>query len=204
MSSEDFRDLFVANFEKLHVKINIWGEDDKEWLQAQGVAACEDFYDMFYDKLKPTATEKQYLINRGEGKLPIKCISDLETEDGTVYDFKFGRGLWGSAVSGEYMTNMTTYALGYFLEHGKIPRIKIIKQKWSGSKQPSGRKKWSHKGFEVDEMSVTQKWIDYYKKVYDEVEKGINAGIFLPASDNNGLCKACSYRKTGYCDIVLM
>jgi hypothetical protein len=112
--------------------------------------------------------------------------------------------MWGSAVSGEYMCNMSTYAWGYYEMFGVIPNIQIIKQKWSGSRQPSGKKLWSHKGFEVDTMHISQEWIEYYKDVYDTVENGIAKGIFLPASDNNGLCKECNYRHTGDCKVVLM
>jgi len=191
---------FTDNFAGTAPIINVWGEDDPDHLREQGILACKDFFELFKD-LQPVSTEKHYNIKRASG-MDIMCVADLETEDG-VYDYKFGRGLWGSAVTGEYMLNMATYAMAYMEEYRKLPKVIMVKQQWTGKKMPSGKKKWSHKGFIVDQMPMDDRTIAYYLNVYNEVEKGITAGVFLPASDNNGLCKKCGFRGNP-CDVVLL
>lgn len=197
----NFKQKFIDEYMATSHKTTAWGEDTPGHLIEQGELACEDFYRDILPMLNPMDVEKKFEIDRGKDKLPILSYADIVTDDGFVYDYKFGRGMWGSADSLDYMLNMSTYALGYELEHGVLPVVRIIKQKWSGSKQPSGKKKWSHKGFEIDQIKINDKTIEHYLGVYDEVEKGIKAGVFLPC-EQQGLCKECAYRGNP-CDVVL-
>ena len=47
---------------------------------------------------------------------------------------------------------------------------------------------------------VKESEIDFYKNVYDNVEVGVQAGVWLPASDESYFCKTCGYRTLGLCN----
>lgn len=197
-----FVNLFTDNMNKYAKNITVWGEDTLEHLLQQGIEASKDFIKII-EKITPIAVEKEFIIQRS-GDWFIKSKCDLIDSNNTIYDYKFGRGLWGKAQSSEYMLNMSTYALGYFNEYGCFPEVKMIKQTWRGELNKATRKKkWFHKGFEVDTLKVNEKWIEYYLEIYDAAEKGIKAGIFLPVEDGNtGLCKNCCYRNNP-CSVII-
>lgn len=197
-----FVNLFKDNMNKYAEKITVWGEDTLEHLLEQGIEASKDFVKILKD-IPAIAVEKEFIIERGDNwKIVSKC--DLIDANNTIYDYKFGRGLWGKAQSAEYMLNMSTYALGYFNEYGCFPVVKMIKQTWRGElNKTTKKKKWYYKGFEIDTMKMDESWVDYYMGIYDAVEKGIRAGIFLPVEDGNtGLCKNCAYRNNP-CDVII-
>lgn len=200
MPLEDFVQIFYSEYEKLHKFTTIWKEDTKKHLMEQGKASCEGFYRYWYNRFDPAYVEYEFNINRGEDKLPIKCITDLVTKDHKVVDWKFGR----SSKPGDYMLNMTTYAKCYFETFGVMPEVSIVAQKWSKKRQPSGFFKYWFDGFSEIKLPITQEWFDYYDSVYEDVEFGIKNNVWITASDNNGLCRECWYRKTGDCKVVLL
>ena len=63
----------------------------------------------------------------------------------------------------------------------------------------TGKYIFSHDGFVIDEGKVTEDQIEFYKNVYDNVEAGIQAGVFLPAPDDSFLCTNCGYKISGLC-----
>ena len=119
-----------------------------------------------------------------------------------IIDYKFGRGLTGTADSNSYMCNMATYAWAYKEMTGKLPdKIVFIKERWGKTKdKDTGKFVFHHKDFVIDERPVTQSSIDFYKQVYDNVEVGIQAGVWLPAPDDSYFCQSCGYRINGMCN----
>lgn len=200
MPVNDFIQIFFDEYEKLHKYTTVWKEDTKLHLMEQGKAACEGFYKYWYNRFDPLYIEHEFNVSRGDGRLPIKCIADLITKDHKVADWKFGR----SSKPGDYLLNMTTYAKCYFSEFGVMPDVSIISQKWSKKRQPSGMFKYWFDGFQEIKLPITKDWFEYFDSVYDDVENGIKNNVFVTASDNNGLCKECWYRKTGDCKVVLL
>ena len=201
LSKADYIARFEKRWEELSRAVNNWKNDSKEYLMGEGRKACEDFYDTVYGKYNITDVEQEFKLERGEGKLPVLCYADAITDDGIIIDYKFGRGFSGMADSKSYLCNMATYAWAYYEKHGKIPKIVFVKQKWKKRKdKETGKYMFSHDCFVVDEKTLTKNDLDYYKSVYDGVEIGMNAGVWLPASDECFLCKSCGYRLNGMCD----
>lgn len=198
---DDFYEKFAARYKELSKYTTVWKEDSVEHLLEQGRLACEGFYKYWYNRFDPEGVEVEFNIDRGEGKLPIKTISDLITKDGQIIDWKFGR----SSKPGDYILNMSTYAKCYLMTYGCLPtEVAYVACKWTKKRQPSGQYKYFFDGFKKIALPVTMDWIAYADSVYDDVEQGIIKGVWVTASDNNGLCKNCSYRLDGHCNVVLL
>ena len=192
---------FTEEWETLSKEVTMWKTDSCEYLLGEGLKACDDFYKDIYGKYDIELVEQQFDIKRDDG-LPILCFADAITKDGIIIDYKFGRGLSGTADSKSYACNMATYAWAYEEKYGKSPsKIVFIKQKWSKKRdKETGKYIFSHAGFIIDEQDVKESVINFYKNVYSNVEIGIKAGVWLPASDESYLCKTCGYRIIGLCD----
>ena len=197
---DQFYHVFETGMTKRAKWVTVWKEDTLEFMLEQGRLACEGFHKYWRNRFDPLYVEYQFNVDRGKGKLPIMCITDLITKDHKVIDWKFGK----SAKIGDYLLNMATYSKCYYDIFGEIPEVAIVKQKWSRKKQPNGKFKYFFDGFAQEKLPVTQDWFKYFTSVYDDVEKGIKSGVWVTASDNNGLCRECHYRKTGVCDVVLL
>lgn len=203
LNKNQYINEFEERWKKLAKDVTQWKTDSMEYLLGEGKKACEDFYNNIYGKFDIQFVEKKFLVDRGAGQLPILCFADAITEDGIIIDYKFGRGFSGTADSRSYACNMATYAMAYQQEHnGELPKkIVFIKEVWKKKRdKETGKYIFSHDSFLVDEKDVTQKELDFYKSVYDNVEIGIQAGVWLPASDESFLCKTCGYRLNGMCD----
>ena len=201
LSKKDFIAKFEKEWDTRSQFVNQWKNDSKEYLLGEGRKACEDFYNTIYGKYNITDVEQEFKLDRGEGKLPILCYADALTNDGIIIDYKFGRGFSGIADSKTYACNMATYAWAYYERFKKLPKVVFIKQKWKKRKdKETGKYMYSHECFVVDEKEFTMKDLDFYKTVYDGVEAGIKAGVWLPASDESFLCRTCGYRLNGMCD----
>ena len=202
LSKDEYCMAFAEEWNNLCDSINQWKMDTAGSLLEQGIIACKDFYDNVYGKYKINDVEQKFVVDRGEGSLPILCFADAITEDGVIIDYKFGRGLTGTADSKTYACNMATYAWAYQQEHGKLPdKIVFVKERWGKTKdKDTGKYVFSHRDFVVEEKPVTQSSIDFYKQVYENVEIGIQAGVWLPAPDDSFLCASCGYRIKGLCD----
>lgn len=201
LSKKDFCKTFSEEWNKVCVDVNNWKNDTSLSLLEQGMIACEDFYDHIYGKYKVKDVEQELNIDRGKGLFPILCYADAITEDGEIIDYKFGRGLSGMADSKSYTCNMATYAWGYEEKYGKRPKkIIFIKEKWKRHYDKQTKTySYTHDSFVIDEQDVTDNLVDFYKKVYDGVETGIQAGVWLPAPDDSFFCKSCGYRIMGVC-----
>lgn len=190
MSKEEFLDVFVQEYGYLADMTTVWKYDSKSHLMQQGLLAAGEFHNYWATSIQPLEVEKNYNIEREKGKWPIKCFTDLVTANGTVLDWKFGRGMGGVKAS-DYAINMATYAHGYQLEHGEIPKVGIIKQKWKRSKGL-----FYFAGFDLEFLPIDQTHIDHAMSVYDAVQKGIEQDIYLPIDESSqGLCKQCAYKK---------
>jgi len=198
---KSFKQVFSDEWNKHNVEITNWKTDTETSLLEEGLTACQDFYDNIYGKFNVELVEQEFRIDRGNGNLPILCFADAITKDGYVIDYKFGRGLSGTANSAGYALNMATYAWGYKEKYGELPsKIIFVRQKWGMTKDPITKQRvYHHKEFMIDEMPVFEEDIDFYKDVYNNVEIGIQAGVWLPAEDESFLCKTCGYRLKGYC-----
>lgn len=202
LSKEDYIKQFQMKWEDLSEEVNTWKNDTKDHLMEQGIKACEDFYDNVYGKYDVVETEKEFVIYRGEKNFPVLCYADAITSKGEIIDYKFGHGLTGTANSLSYACNMATYAWAYKEYEGELPKkIVFIKQKWLKKKdKETGKFMYYHGEFVIEEKEITEKDIDFYKQVYECVEKGVQNNIWLPASDESLFCKGCGYRLNGYCD----
>lgn len=200
-TKEQFINAFQNELGLLSKEVTQWKNDSFEYLLKEGCKACEDFYDNVYGKYDVEMIEQKFDINRGEGSMPILCFADAITKDGIIIDYKFGRGLSGTADSKSYTCNMATYAWAYKELTGKTPtKIVFIKQKWKKFKdKETGKYMFCHDGFIIDESYVSEELVEFYKNVYDNVEVGIQAGVFLPAQDDSFLCPSCGYRIMGLC-----
>ena len=200
-TKEKYINCFRNEWNFFSKNVTQWKNDSYEYLLDQGVKACEDFFDNVYGKYDVDFIEQEFNIDRGEGSLPILCYSDAVTKNGEIIDYKFGRGLSGTADSKSYACNMATYAWAYQQKFDKMPtKIIFIKQKWKKYKdQETGKYMFKHDGFVIDEKDVKEEDIEFYKNVYDNVEVGIQAGVWLPAPDDSFLCQSCGYRTMGLC-----
>lgn len=202
LDKDKFINEFESEWKTLSKEVTEWKTDSCEYLLNQGAMACEDFFDNIYGKYDIELVEQEFIINRGDGAFPILCYADAITKDGIIIDYKFGRGLSGTADSKSYTCNMATYAWAYKDKFGKAPtKIVFIKEKWLKRRdKETGKYTFSHAGFVIDEKDVKEEEIDFYKNVYDNVEVGVQAGVWLPASDESFFCKTCGYRKMGLCN----
>jgi len=202
LSKDDYLAAFVEEWNNVSTDINQWKTDTSPSLLEQGLIACKDFYDNIYGKYDVVEVEKKFDVNRGDGSLPILCFADAITSDEAIIDYKFGRGLSGMADSKSYQCNMATYAWAYLEEKGHLPnKIVFIKEKWRKKKdQDTNKFLFYHDSFVIDEKPVTHSSIDFYKQVYENVEVGIQAGVWLPAPDDSFFCQSCGYRIKGLCD----
>jgi len=202
LSKDDYLAAFVEEWNNVSADINQWKTDTSSSLLEQGLIACKDFYDNIYGKYDVVEVEKKFDVSRGDGSLPILCFADAITSDDAIIDYKFGRGLSGMADSKSYQCNMATYAWAFKEETGRLPKkIVFIKEKWKRHKDPQINKMvYEHDSFVIDEKPVTHSNIDFYKQVYENVEIGIQAGVWLPAPDDSFFCQSCGYRIKGLCD----
>lgn len=200
-NEEVFVNTFLNEWGKLSEKVTQWKNDTAEHLAHEGEIACKDFLANVYGKYDIEYTEERFNISRGDGALPILCFADAITKDGVIIDYKFGRGLSGMADSKSYACNMATYSWAYKEKFGKMPtKIVFVKEKWKKKKdQESGNYIFYHDSFVIDERDVKEEEIEFYKNVYDNVEIGIQAGVWLPATDDSFLCQSCGYRQMGLC-----
>ena len=201
LSQQDYIAEFITEFMKNCGDVTVWKADTVGSLIEEGKIACIDFYNTIYGKYDVVEIEKKYNIDRGEGSLPILCIADAVTSKGEVIDYKFGRGLTGTANSKGYACNMATYAWAYQTEHnGELPsKIIFIKEKWKYKTNAQKERVYHHDCFIIDEQDAFVDTIDFYKDVYNNVEVGIQAGVWLPADDESFFCKSCGYRLKGIC-----
>ena len=202
LDEKQYMEAFIEEWDKVSTEVNQWKTDTSASLLEQGLIACKDFYRNIYGKYDVVEVERKFDVSRGDGSLPILCFADAITSDGAIIDYKFGRGLSGMADSSSYACNMATYAWAYKEDTGNLPKkIVFIKEKWKRHKDPITKMmEYTHDGFVIDEKPVTYSQIDFYKQVYDNVEVGIQAGVWLPASDDSFFCKSCGYRIMGLCD----
>jgi len=201
LTKEEFINRFEDKWKAYAKDVTQWKTDSMEYLLGEGKKACEDFYNNIYGKYDVVGVEEKFVIDRGQGQLPILCYADAITRDGVILDYKFGRGLSGIADSRSYSCNMATYAWAYLESCGEVPKIAFIKERWKKKKdKDTGKYIFSHDGFVVEEKKISAKDLDYYKSIYDSVEVGIQAGVWLPAPDESFLCKTCGYRLNGMCD----
>lgn len=198
-SLDEAKALFLETYLKGIEEVTVWGGENEEHMIEQGYTALESFYQDWLDKYEPMYIEKRYVLERGEGKLPIVMVMDLATEDGQVIDYKTGR----SSRSGNYLTNMTTYAYCFYKEFGYVPRVKLLKIKWS-YRTIEGKRFYFFKEWQEEEWKMDETWFDTILNTYDMAEYGMEQGVYLPAEDNSGLCRECSYRLNGYCDVKLL
>lgn len=201
LSLADFKKVFAREWSLHCGEVTVWKTDSISYLLEQGGLACSDFYNNIYGKYDIKFTEQEFNLDRGKDKLPILCFADAITTNKSIIDYKFGRGLSGMADSRGYGLNMATYAWAYKEKYGEWPTtIIFIKAKWKGRKDPVTKQKiWSHECFVIDEQPVLEDDIKFYQDVYDNVEAGIKAGVFLPADDESFFCKSCGYRIKGLC-----
>ena len=201
LSEQDFCKKFIEEFTDKSTSVTNWKTDTATSLTEQGVIACKDFYKNIYGKYDVAMTEKKFEIKRGEGSLPILCFADAITKDKVVIDYKFGRGLTGMADSRSYDCNMATYAWAYEQENGILPdKIVLIKEKWRyNTDRKTHERKYYHDSFVIEEAPIFTETVDFYKDVYNNVEIGIQAGVWLPATDDSFFCQSCGYRVRGIC-----
>lgn len=194
---------FQEEFSKHSSEITVWGDEDYEHFIEQGRKAVNDFYYNFVPILNPTAAEIEFHVDRGKGKLPVVAFADLLEKD-TVWDYKYGR----SSHPADYVLNMTTYAYCFNEKFGFVPKVKFLCAKWSQKTETDAdgvkKKKFNFVKHVVVELKVTENWFQTFSRIYDEVEKGINAEIWLPATDGCGLCKQCGYHLDGHCDAIVL
>ena len=201
LTKEEFINRLEDKWKAYAKDVTLWKTDSMEYLLGEGKRACEDFYNNIYGKYDVIGVEEKFVIDRGQGQLPILCYADAITRDGVILDYKFGRGLSGIADSRHYSCNMATYAWAYLESCGEVPKIAFVKEKWKKKKdKDTGKYVFSHDGFVVEEKKISVKDLEYYKSIYDSVEVGIQAGVWLPATDESFLCKSCGYRLNGMCD----
>lgn len=200
MEVPELQSVFEKKWNEIHGYTTIWNEDSPEYLTEQGKIALQDFHNRFYESINPLELEMKMNIFR-EGCLPIDLRADIVTTDGGIYDLKTGRGFSGSADEGDYITQLVTYSIGYYTKFQKMPNeTAIIKQKWGWKKQPNGKRKYYHKEWEKVALPIDESWFPTVLNSYDIVEAAIKNNIFLPAKDNDPLCRNCSYRLSGHCD----
>lgn len=196
LSCDEYIDVFTGEYNKNIEKATIWTNETAENLYNIGVEACTSFYNNWFGKFNPIMVESEFLIIRGKQKRPIKLIADM-LEDGAIWDWKFGK----TSQPNNYLLNMTSYAIAYKEKFGYIPDVFILAQKYS-KKRVDGVYIYSFKDFEKIKIPITTEWIDYYLDIYDIVERGIDANIWLPITeDKSGLCKNCGYRLQGICNV---
>jgi hypothetical protein len=197
--------IFQEYFNKHTPEINVWKDEDAKHFIEQGKKAVNDFYYNWVPQLNPYAAELEMLISRGKGKRPIKAFIDLVTQDDNgqpegIYDYKYGR----SSKPVNYLLNMSVYAYGFKQMFGYEPKyVRFLCAKWY-QKTVDGKKLKFFKCYEVVELPITPEWETTFLGIMDEVERGIDAGIWLPALDGTGLCKNCGYRLDGHCDVVVL
>ena len=196
---EAANEVFLDNYLNGIESITVWGGENSTHMIEQGYAALKDFYENWRDKYDPMYIEKKYVLERGEGKLPVVMVMDLATTDGQVIDYKTGR----SSRSGNYLTNMATYAYCFYKEFGVVPKVKLLKIKWN-YKTIDGKRMYFFKEWVEEEWKMDETWFTSILNTYDMAEYGMAQGVYLPAEDNSGLCKECSYRLNGYCDVKLL
>lgn len=202
LDEKQFIAEFSNKFQETCKDITNWKSDTEESLMVQGCIACKDFFANIYGKYKVELVEQEFNIDRGDDKFPILCFADAITEDKIVIDYKFGRGRSGTADSAGYALNMATYAWAYEQKYGELPKkVVIIKAKWKYKKDSkTGERVYYHDSFVIDEQDVYIDTVEFFKDIYENVEAGIKANVFLPAQDDDYLCPSCGYRIKGYCN----
>ena len=200
MGIPELQDVFQKKYEEIYGYTTIWNEDTPEYLTEQGRLAVADFYNSFYDSIDPLSLEMEMQIDRN-GHVPIILRADIVTKEGGIYDLKTGRGFSGSADEGDYITQLVTYSIGYYAKFGVIPtETAIIKEKWGWKMTPAKKRKYYHKEWEKVSLPIDESWFPDILNTYDTVEMAIKNNIYLPAKDNDPLCRNCSYRIQGYCN----
>lgn len=190
---KDVVDKFNEYFDKHYTEITIWGTDTYEQLREQGAIALDLFFKKFKD-IRPEKVESRFVIDRGEGNLPILGFIDLVTEDGCIYDYKCGK----RATTAKYIGNMTIYAWQYLLETGAFPKeVATIAIKWRSKNKQDYVADW-----EKHVIPVDMKYLEYIQNECDDTEKMIKAGVFNRATADCGLCKNCCYRKE--CGVIIL
>lgn len=178
---------FHKYFDEHYKEITVWGTDTYEQLSLQGEIALDLFFKKFGKKLEPAQVECGFVINRGDGKLPVVGFQDLITKDDCIYDYKLGK----RATPSKYIGNMSIYAWDYLRKTGAFPKeVATLSVKWR-----TCQKQDYVAGWEKHIIPVDMKYIKYIEEELDDTEKMINAGIFPRAESGCGLCKNCGYKE---------
>lgn len=186
-------DEFNEYFDNHYKEITVWGTDTYEQLREQGAVALDLFFKTFKD-IKPAKVECQFLIDRGENKLPVLGYIDLLTEDDCIYDYKLGK----RATTAKYIGNMSIYAWHYLLETGAFPKeVATIAVKWR-----TKNKQDYVAGWEKHIIPVDMNYIKYIESECNDTEKMIDANVFNRAEAGCGLCKNCGYKEE--CGVVIL
>ena len=201
-------DKFVEYWQEYHKRVTRWGRygDSYESLLEEAEFAINDLQPILMPIFERDnyATEVEYDL-RVEGlNRSIKCFADLEDySTNTIIDLKFGRGLWGYSNSSDFKLNMATYAMGYEEKHGVFPKVYLLKAKWKKTNNKYKHEKMLLEDLQSNKsLNFKKEYIAYYQEMYRAIEKSIDNRVFIPAVDDDYLCKICGYRLTGQCDIV--
>lgn len=149
-------------------------------MKDKGAALIELYRQEVAPQVQPAEVEREFLIDTGATELPLNGYIDLIDDQGTIIDHKTaGRSYRQDAV--DRNLQLTGYSLAYrtlFGEEENGLRIDALVK----TKTPK-----------VQQLETTrsQRDIDRFLRLAQQIEQAINGGVFYP---NEGfMCSGCRY-----------
>lgn len=134
--------------------------------------------------IQPVAVEQKYVVQLGDKELLMYI--DVVTDEEGIRDYK-SMGRKPSAGTANDSGQLSTYATGYYAEHGKLPKSVGI-DAVVATKKPYAESQTSTRT--MDDIALVE-------KLFGTFEQALKAGVFMPAVGT----PMCSPNGCGYWDI---
>lgn len=182
MPVSDMTDAFSDHWDR-EVQETLFEENEYPGeLKDQGVGLLSMYHEKVAPGIQPVEVEKGFLLDTGVTDQPLKGYIDLIDDRGYIRDHKTSKRSFYQDTA-EKDVQLTAYALAYRELYGqdengvrldvmvrtKTPRIQTL----LGTR--------------------TQADIDRFKRLLEQVERGIQAELFYP--NYNYMCGTCGYKQ---------
>ena len=178
---ERLADIFQVHWDQEARQSNFAADEKPEQVKEQGEKMLKKYFKDVAPHVQPVEVEREFLIDTGATDLPLKGYIDLIDDQGTIVDHKTAKRSY-SENAAERDLQLTAYALAYRALFGQ-PESGVRLDVMVRNKMPK-----------IQQLPATrtQADIDRFRRLAQQVEKGINQEIYYP---NEGYtCGICGYR----------
>jgi len=176
----DITDIFSQYWEKESEEADFREEDDRGRLKDQGISLIKAYQETVSPKVQPLEVERGFLVEAGDGLLPLKGYIDLIDDQGIIIDHKTSKKSY-AADAAEKDLQLTAYALAYRSIYGE-PESGVRLDVMVKNKTPK-----------IQQLPATrsEQDIERFRRIAGNVLRGISGEVYYP--NESYMCGICGY-----------